>query len=57
MPLGPWRSKGSGQRFSTYVKRPTQHNLTFVKALLEVGTVAPGIDKRYSVGELPDAIR
>ena len=57
MPMGPRRSKWSGQRCSTYLKRPTQQNLTFVKELLEVGTVAPGIDNRYSVGEVPDAIR
>ena len=57
MVLGPWRSKKHGQRFSTFVKHPTQQNLTFVKELLEAGSVAPVIDRCYPLHEAAEALR
>jgi NADPH:quinone reductase-like Zn-dependent oxidoreductase len=57
MVLGPWRSKKHGQRFSTFVKHPTQQNLMFVKELLEAGSVAPVIDRCYPLHEAAEALR
>ena len=54
---GPWRSKKSGQRFRSFVKQPTQQNLTFVKELLEAGKVIPVIDRRYPLCDVPEALR
>jgi NADPH:quinone reductase-like Zn-dependent oxidoreductase len=39
------------------VKQATQQNLTFVKELLEAGSVVPVIDRRYPLCELPEALR
>jgi NADPH:quinone reductase-like Zn-dependent oxidoreductase len=57
MVLGPWRSKKTGQRFSTFVKHPTQQNLMFVKELLEAGSVAPVIDRCYPLHATAEALR
>jgi NADPH:quinone reductase-like Zn-dependent oxidoreductase len=57
MVMGPLRSRKGGQRFRTFVKRPTQQNLTFVKELLEAGSVVPVIDRCYPLGDVPEALR
>ena len=57
MLTGAWRSRKSGQRFRSFVKQPTQQNLTFLKELLEAGAVVPVIDRRYPLCELPEALR
>ena len=57
MVIGPWRSKKTGQRFSTFVKHPTQQNLLFVKELLEAGSVAPIIDRCYPLQATAEALR
>jgi NADPH:quinone reductase-like Zn-dependent oxidoreductase len=57
MVLGPWRSKKHGQRFRTFVKHPTQQDLTFVKELLEAGSVMPVIDRCYPLHEAAEALR
>src|SRR5919202_5135025 len=57
MLTGPWRSRKRGQRFRSFVKQPTQQNLTFVKELLEAGSVVPVIDRQYPLCEVPEAMR
>jgi NADPH:quinone reductase-like Zn-dependent oxidoreductase len=57
MLTGRWRSRTSGQRFRSFVKQPTRQNLTFVKELLEVGSVVPVIDRRYPLCKVPDALQ
>lgn len=57
MLLGPWRSKKGGQRFGTFVKKPTQEKLAFVKELLETGRIAPVIDRCYPLHEAAEALR
>jgi NADPH:quinone reductase-like Zn-dependent oxidoreductase len=57
MLTGPWRSWRSGQRFGTFVKRPTPERLEDVRALLEAGRIVPVIDRRYPLDELPEALR
>jgi NADPH:quinone reductase-like Zn-dependent oxidoreductase len=38
-------------------KPPSKTDLVFMKELLEAGKVTPTIDRRYSLSELPDALR
>lgn len=57
MMMGPWRSKKTGQRFSTFVKHPTPQHLMFVKELLEAGSMAPVIDRCYPLGETAEALQ
>ena len=38
-------------------KLPNQSDLVFIKELLETGKVIPVIDRNYSLGEVPDALR
>jgi NADPH:quinone reductase-like Zn-dependent oxidoreductase len=37
--------------------RPNQKDLLFVKELIETNKIAPVIDKRYTLQEVPEAIR
>jgi NADPH:quinone reductase-like Zn-dependent oxidoreductase len=57
MVLGRWRSKRHGQQFRTFVKHPTQQDLTFVKELLEAGRITPVIDRCYPLREATEALR
>lgn len=58
MVMGSWLSKKGGQRFGTFLKKPDQKDLEFVKGLLEAGKIKPVIDRRYaSLNEVPEAIR
>jgi NADPH:quinone reductase-like Zn-dependent oxidoreductase len=57
MVLGRWRSKKHGQQFRSFVKHPTQQDLTFVKELLEAGRIAPVIDRCYPLREATEALR
>lgn len=56
MLTGSWRSWRNGQRFGTFVKRPTPERLQFVRALLEAGSIAPVIDRRYPLEQLSEAL-
>ena len=38
-------------------KAPTKSDLAFIKDLLEAGKVTPIIDGRYTLAEVPDALR
>jgi NADPH:quinone reductase-like Zn-dependent oxidoreductase len=57
MLLGRSRSRKHGQQFRTFVKHPTQQNLTFVKELLEAGSIGPVIDQCYPLHEATEALR
>jgi len=39
------------------LQRPNQKDLAFMKDLLEAGKVVPVIDRRYTLGEVPEALR
>jgi len=39
------------------VAKVTQEDLVFLKALLESGKLVPVVEKRYSLGQVPEAIR
>jgi NADPH:quinone reductase-like Zn-dependent oxidoreductase len=55
--LGPWMSRNSGKKMGALSAKPSQKDLVFLKGLLEAGKVVPVIDKRYSLKEVPDALR
>jgi NADPH:quinone reductase-like Zn-dependent oxidoreductase len=58
MIVGPRRSKAGGKRVGLMeTVKPNKKDLVFMKELLETGKVVPVIDRCYSLGEVPDAIR
>ncbi len=57
MCLGPWISMTGSKKMGNLLQRPNQKDLVFMKELLEVGKVVPVIDRRYTLSEVPDALR
>jgi NADPH:quinone reductase-like Zn-dependent oxidoreductase len=55
---GRWRSMTGNQKMVPLPpKPPSKTDLAFMKELLEAGEVRPVIDRRYTLSELPDALR
>ena len=54
---GPRMSKKDGQQMRALTLKPNPKDLPLLKELLETGKVVPVIDKRYSLSEVPDALR
>ena len=54
---GPLMSKKDGQQLVGLTLKPNPKDLPLLKDLLESGKVVPVIDKRYSLSEVPDALR
>jgi NADPH:quinone reductase-like Zn-dependent oxidoreductase len=55
---GRWRSMTRNQKMVPLPpKPPSKTDLVFMKELLEAGKMTPTIDRRYSLSELPDALR
>jgi len=50
-------SRFVSQRFVTFLARPNKDDLTIVRDLMKAGKVKPVIDRRYSLSEVPEAIR
>jgi NADPH:quinone reductase-like Zn-dependent oxidoreductase len=57
MLIGPLVSMTGGKKMGNVMAKPKQKDLVVVKELLEAGKVVPVIDKRYPLGEVPDALR
>jgi NADPH:quinone reductase-like Zn-dependent oxidoreductase len=58
MALGPLMSKKGGKQLKSLASvQQSQKDLVVTKELLEAGKVVPVIDRRYSLGELPEAFR
>jgi NADPH:quinone reductase-like Zn-dependent oxidoreductase len=57
MLLGPMLSKKGGQTFEMFPARSNQADLMVIKGLIETGKIRPVIDKRYSLNEVPEAMR
>jgi NADPH:quinone reductase-like Zn-dependent oxidoreductase len=57
MLLGPWISMTGSKKLGFLSARSNQRDLVFVKELLEAGKVVPVIDRRYTLGEVPEALR
>lgn len=54
--LGPWISLAAGRRIVVLAIRPNA-GLDMLGPLLEAGTVAPVIDRRYPLDDVPEAFR
>lgn len=57
MLLGPLISKTGNRKMSNSPVKPNNRDLVFMKELIDAGKVKPVIDRRYSLGEVPDALR
>jgi len=57
MLLRPWVSRTSDHRLTTLMATPNPDDLRVLVDLIEAGTVTPVIDRRFSLDEVPDAIR
>src|SRR4051812_7665648 len=54
--LGPLLSLGN-QKFGNLLTRPSQSDLVQLKELIEAGKLTPVIERRYTLREVPDAVR
>ncbi len=57
MLLGPLLSTAGRQKMGNVLARPNQKDLACMKELLEAGKVVPVIERRYTLAEVPEAIR
>ena len=57
MLFGWWISRISDRRVKSLAQKPTQADLIVLKDLIEAGKVRPYVDRCYSLGEIPEAIR
>ena len=55
--LGPLLSKRGSKQVSSLIHKPNYQDQVFMKELLEAGKVAPIIDRRYPLSEVPKALR
>ena len=55
--VGPLRSLVGRRRFETFMLHPDRDDLARVLDLVASGDVDPVVDRRYSLSEVPDAIR
>jgi len=55
--LGRLTSRKGGRRISLMLMKPNHEDLIFLKGLLEAGKLVPVIDRRYTLNEVPQAIR
>ncbi len=55
--LGAWVSRTGSKKMVTMLTKPNQEDLVFLKELLEAGKVTPVIDRRYTLSEVPEALR
>ncbi len=57
MLFGSWISRISGQKVKCLASKPNQADLVTLRDLIEAGKIAPFIDQRYNLSEVPAAIR
>ncbi len=55
--LGPFLSKKGGKRLAALSAQAKKEDLLTVKELLEAGKIAPLMDRRYPLNEVPEAMR
>ena len=56
MLLGAWRSVRGGKRVRFLLSEPNHEDLVVVRDLVEAGKIAPVIDRRYELSQVPEAI-
>jgi NADPH:quinone reductase-like Zn-dependent oxidoreductase len=57
MLMGPLVSMTSNKKFGTMVTKANQKDMLFLASLLETGKIKPVIDRRYTLNEVPEALR
>ncbi|MFK9092128.1 NAD(P)-dependent alcohol dehydrogenase [Bacillus salipaludis] len=57
MTLGQWISMTGRKKMGSFLQRPNQKDLIFMKELLEAGKIKPVIDRRYKLSEVPEAFK
>ena len=55
--VGPLIGGKAGKRVRLLVVQPNAQDLVEVAELCQAGTIVPAIDRRFSLGEVPDALR
>ncbi len=55
--LGPWISMRESKKMGLLMHKPNKIDLAFMKELFEAGKVVPVIDRRYTLSEVPEALR
>jgi NADPH:quinone reductase-like Zn-dependent oxidoreductase len=55
--LGPWMSERGGRKLRSLSAKANRDDLGTIRELLEAGTIAPVIDRRYPLGETAEALR
>jgi 2-desacetyl-2-hydroxyethyl bacteriochlorophyllide A dehydrogenase len=55
--LGPLISMMGSKKMITVSLRPNRKDLVFMKELIEAGKVLPVIDRRYTLSEVPEALK
>jgi NADPH:quinone reductase-like Zn-dependent oxidoreductase len=50
-------SRLTSQKLITFLAKPSKEDLTVLQELMAAGKITPVIDKRYSLSEVPEAIR
>ncbi len=55
--LGPFLSMTSGKKMGSLIAKANQKDLIFLKRLLETDKVKPVIDRRYTLSQVPEAMR
>jgi NADPH:quinone reductase-like Zn-dependent oxidoreductase len=55
MTVGAWISKTSSKKMGSFLQRANQHDLVFLKELLETGKVNPVIDRQYKLSDVREA--
>ena len=57
MLMGPLVSMTSNKKFGTMVTKANQKDMLFLASLLNTGKIKPVIDRRYTLNEVPEALR
>jgi NADPH:quinone reductase-like Zn-dependent oxidoreductase len=55
--MGPWITKSTTKRISILAVPQNRKDLISIKELCEAGKIVPIIDRRYSLSEVPEALR
>ena len=55
--LGPWVSRVTGKHIRVLAVQRNQKDLLAITELCEAGKIVPFIDRRYPLGEVPEALR
>jgi NADPH:quinone reductase-like Zn-dependent oxidoreductase len=55
--LGPWIRRATGKKIGILAVQRNQNDLVSITELCEAGTIAPMIDRRYALSEVPEALR